>query len=84
MSIPTGDTALDDSSLTDTSAQETQGDMTKFRPFLIIASVVVGPVLLLGSWMFYIDVRRSDRRAAARKSASESTGSSSPRPDAPQ
>ena len=39
----------------------------RFRPWLILSAFVVGPILLLGAWMFYADVRRSDQREAAQR-----------------
>lgn len=40
---------------------------SRYRPWLILSSFVVGPILLLGAWMFYMDVRRSDQREAAQR-----------------
>ena len=42
-----------------------------YRPWLILSAFVVGPILLLGAWMFYLDTRRSDRELAARMKAAE-------------
>jgi len=39
----------------------------QYRPWLILSAFVVGPILLLGAWLFYSDVRRSDQEVAARK-----------------
>lgn len=59
----------------------------QFRPWLILSAFVVGPILLLGAWMFHADVRRSDKREAAQRgkmTAASSAANSRPgRPPTP-
>ena len=64
-------------------APQAETEISKFRPLLVMASFVVGAVLLLGAWMFYTDIRRADQRAAAQRRKAEEAESSPGRPMAP-
>jgi len=54
----------------------------RYRPWLVLSAFVVGTILLVGAWMFYADVKRSDMKEAAMR-AREAEEREPSRPEEP-
>lgn len=73
--LPGGDAVTDRGGA---DAAPSMSPVQKYRPWLILSAFVVGPILLLGAWMFYLDVRRSDREMIAKRKQAEADAGDRP------